>query len=803
MQQAGELARANEALRERLSQLSEAGRRINEPLELDEVLQEVLDSARALTGARYGVITMQDDAGRPQDFLASGMTAEEAEGIWSVPDGLRFFEYLGGLDAPLRVESLTGHMRSQGLPELRLPVPAGPFLAAAIRHRGEPSGNVYVANREEDGEFRREDEETLVLFAAQAALVIANARRRRAEQRARADLAALVGVSPVGVVVFDARKGRVASLNREARRIVADLLGPETPVERALETLTVRRADGRAVALEQFSLAQALSAGETVWAEEIAMELPDGRSVTALVNATPIRSGEGEGEVDSFVVTLQDLAPREELERQRAEFLGMLSHELRLPLASIRGSATALLEGPALDPVETRQFQRIIVEQADRMRGVISDLLDVALIESGALPVAPEPSDAALLVEEAGNAFLAAGGGNGLEVDVAADLPRVLADRRRIVQALANLLAYAARHSGESSPIRVSAVEEGAHVAVSVAARGRGVPAERLPHLFRRYAREGGEDRGGDPDGSGLGLAVCKGIVEAHGGRIRAESGERGAGIRFTFTIPREEGAGPPRPATRSRRSARRTRVLAVDDDPQALRYVRDALAGAGYDPVVTADPDDVPRLVEEERPRLALLDLASLDLEPPGSGGIDLMRGVLERAGVPVIFLSTYDQQESVDRALDLGAADYLVKPFGPTELAARVRAALRRRDGAGPRARPGPYRRGALRIDHGERRVTVAGRAVELTAIEYAVLFELSAGAGLVLTHVQLLERVWGKDSDADTGLVRTIVNRLRRKLGDDAHAPAYIFTVPRVGYRMPRPDGQDGPDGQDADG
>ena len=119
------------------------------------------------------------------------------------------------------------------------------------------------------------------------------------------------------------------------------------------------------------------------------------------------------------------------------------------------------------------------------------------------------------------------------------------------------------------------------------------------------------------------------------------------------------------------------------------------------------------------------------------------------------------------------------------------RVRAALRRSTGTGPFSLPGPYRLGDLGIDYGERRVTVAGSPVELTAIEYAVLFELSASAGLVLTHGQLLRRVWGKGPDGDTGLVRTIVNRLRRKLGDDADDPAYIFTEPRVGYRMPRGD------------
>ena len=110
-----------------------------------------------------------------------------------------------------------------------------------------------------------------------------------------------------------------------------------------------------------------------------------------------------------------------------------------------------------------------------------------------------------------------------------------MADRRRIVQVLGNLLTNAARHSPESSVIRVSAVKSDLHVAVSVADEGRGIPAERLPHLFRKFSRVQSEEQGGD---TGLGLAICKGIVEAHGGRIWAESDGPGLGASFTFTLP-------------------------------------------------------------------------------------------------------------------------------------------------------------------------------------------------------------------------------------------------------------------------
>ena len=204
-----------------------------------------------------------------------------------------------------------------------------------------------------------------------------------------------------------------------------------------------------------------------------------------------------------------------------------------------------MLEAAAdLDPAEMRQFQRIIVDQSDRMRELIGDLLDVARIETGTLPVDPEPADVAALVDRARSAFTGAGGRNDpLAIDIAPDLPLVLADRRRIVQVMGNLLSNAARNSPESSVIEVRAARLRGQVEVSVVDWGRGIPAEDLPRLFRRFS--GGE---GDGSGSenGLGLAICRGIVEAHGGRILAESDGPGLGARFRFTLPAVPEAQPP-----------------------------------------------------------------------------------------------------------------------------------------------------------------------------------------------------------------------------------------------------------------
>ena len=449
------------------------------------------------------------------------------------------------------------------------------------------------------------------------------------------------------------------------------------------------------------------------------------------------------------------------------------------------------------DPAVVRQFFRIIEEQADHMHDLVADLLDVARIETGTLPITPEPAEVAVLVDRARSTFTSAGGRNNLAIDIPPDLPLVMADRRRIVQVVGNLLSNSAEHSSESSVITVTVVREDVHVAVSVADEGRGIPSERLPYLFRKFTRTDGDDLGSGAAGSGLGLSICKGIVEAHGGRIWAESEGLGLGARFTFTIPtvEETGSGtavglPPLSTPAARRAVaeagERVRVLAVDDDPQALRYVRDALLKSGYTPVVTGDPEEALRLVEEEKPDLVLLDLML-----PGTDGIELMKDILGAGDVPVIFLSAYGRDELIARAFDMGAVDYVVKPFSPTELAARIRAALRKRVASEPSE---PYVLGDLTIDYAERRVTLAGRPLPLIAMEYRLLAELSANAGRLLTYEHLLERVWGEKSSGDVRPKRTIVRKLRRKLGDDADNPIYIFTEPRVGYRMPKGETQE---------
>ncbi len=776
-----ELTQEIEALRERASALSAAILRISASLDLATVLQEVVDSARALTGARYGVIATVDEAGEGSDFVTSGFTPEEHRQYAEWPDGPRLFAHLRDLPGPLRLTDLPAYVRELGVsPDL---MRSKTLQATPMRHRGEQVGNFFLAEKEGGGEFTEEDEEVLMVFASQAATAIANARTHRDEQQARADLEALVETSPVGVVVFDARTGRPVSLNQEAKRIVEGLRMPGRSVEQLLEVMILRRGDGREVSLSDIPIAQTFVNSETLRAEEITLSVPDGRSVTALLNVTPILSAQGE--VVSAVVTLQDLARLEELDRLRAQFLGMVSHELRTPLAAIKGStATVLGASPALDRAELDQFFRVIDEQADHMRGLISDLLDAGRIDAGTLSVSPEPSEVAAVVDQARMAFLSGGGTRTVAIDLPQDLPRVLADRQRIVQVLNNLFTNAARHSPESSPIRVAAVRDGLHVSVSVSDEGGGVPAEQLSSLFRKYTDAGGDrDRG--LRGSGLGLAICKGLVEAHGGRIWAASDGPGQGTQFTFTIPVAEepaaaaGSGPSR-APSPGKGHEPVPILVVDDDPQTLRYVREALAEAGYSPIVTGEHRELSRIIRTERPHLILLDLLL-----QGADGIELMESTPEMADLPVIFISAYGRDETIAKALESGAVDYLVKPFSPTELTARIRVALRKR------VEPEPFALGDLAIRYEQRRVTMAGHPVRLTATEYELLRILSVNPGRVLAYDSLVRQMWSPPDYGDPDRVRTFVKQLRRKLGDDPAHPRYILNERGVGYRMATPE------------
>ena len=769
---------------DRLSRLAEAVLSINEDLDLSTMFQTVLEEARSLTGAQYGAILTFDGSGGVRDFVTSGMAQEQIEQIERLPEVKGLLAHLSEIKRPMRVAEISRHPASVGFPKGHPPMRT--LLGTPIRRMGEAVGNLYLAEKEGGGEFTQEDEETIVMFASQAALAITNARRYRAEQQAKTDMEALINISPVGVLVFDAKTGHLVSVNEETRRIAGTLRGRGRALETFIDLLTFRRADGREIPFDDLPVTRALRTGKTVRAEEVVIHLEDGRAITTLVNARPIRSEDGE--ITSVVATLQDITPLEEMERQRAEFLGLLSHEMRTPLAAIKGSIATLLGSPSsLDYEASRQFLRIIDEQTNLMNDIINYLQDVTRIQAGTLPVDVEPLDVREVMEQAAVAFKVGETGNAVEIDVPYGLPRMGADRQRVLQVLHNLFFNVSKLSPEESTIKVTAEHEGLYVTISVFSEGGVIPPRDLPHIFKVFSRLNGEGAARESEGMDLGFAICKGIVEAHGGRIWVENNPE-AGIRATFTLPvtdvvDDSGTSAIRPQrlAQSNLAAReRASIVVADGDSRVLRHARETLSSAGYTSIVTGSLEEAPSMMEANEPDLLLL----------GVEGLEIVQIERDLGQVPVVLM--FEDDRNIAGVAEIGAADYIVKPFSPTELLVRVRSVLRERMDQGlDESTFRSYRSGSLEINYDDRVVLLGGRQVSLTATEYRLLVELSVNAGRVLTHDQLLRRVWGQEYAGDTRPLRTYIKDVRRKLGDEAGTPRYIFTEPRVGYRMARPD------------
>ena len=225
--------------------------------------------------------------------------------------------------------------------------------------------------------------------------------------------------------------------------------------------------------------------------------------------------------------------------------------------------------------------------------------------------------------------------------------------------------------------------------------------------------------------------------------------------------------------------------ILVVDDEPPTRKYVSANLKARGYEVLTAADGTEALRLLDEHP-----LDLIILDIGMPGPDGLSVLAAVRRDMEIPVIMLSARGQERDKVTALDLGADDYLTKPFGVEELLARVRAALRRSASAPKGALP-PYRHDGLEVDFSGRQVRLGDAAVALTPREYEVLAYLARNAGKVLTHRQMLQAVWGEEYGDETDYLWTFVRRIRRKIEPDPARPCYLLTETGVGYRMPAPD------------
>jgi two-component system, OmpR family, KDP operon response regulator KdpE len=222
--------------------------------------------------------------------------------------------------------------------------------------------------------------------------------------------------------------------------------------------------------------------------------------------------------------------------------------------------------------------------------------------------------------------------------------------------------------------------------------------------------------------------------------------------------------------------------ILIVDDEPQIRRVMLTTLTSQGYTVIEAKTGEDALEKLRAER-----ADLILLDVNMPGISGLETCREIRRTSDVPIIMLTVRNAEKDKVQALDAGADDYVVKPFGAEELMARIRAALRR---AAPDESPSAFTSDDLAIDFSKRTVAVKGSLVRLTPKEFELLRQLVSNQGISLSHRRLLQAVWGPDYGEETEYLRVFINQLRKKIEPDPHRPRYIHTDPWIGYRFEPP-------------
>ncbi|HVF44982.1 MAG TPA: PAS domain S-box protein [Pyrinomonadaceae bacterium] len=468
------------------------------------------------------------------------------------------------------------------------------------------------------------------------------------------------------------------------------------------------RPDGRPYPLEECPIDRALPQNMREQGEEVFVHR-DGTFYPVAFTASPVREG---GQAVGTIVEVRDIrdeqraklereqvlarerslrAEAEAVNRAKDEFLATLSHELRTPLTPILGWTHMIRSGRLGEPEVVRGV-RVIERNSQSLSRLINDLLDMSSILSGKMRIEREPVELASVLREAVEtvrpqadarrvALEAALGGGGATVS---------GDRTRLVQVFWNLLNNAVKFSPEGGRVRVSLSADGdGPASVHVEDEGQGIAADFLPHVFERF-RQADMGTTREHGGLGIGLALVKSFVEAHGGAVRASSAGEGRGSRFTVTLPalgggateRESGdlvAGDEAPCAEGV-----CRVLLIEDAPDTLEMLRVVFESRGYGVVTCADGDEALRVAESGR-----FDIIVSDIGLPRIDGYELvtrLRGLSHMREVPAVALTGYAAARDAEAAFAAGFDAHVAKPVDPSALVEQIETLMRRRgDGAG----------------------------------------------------------------------------------------------------------------------
>jgi DNA-binding response OmpR family regulator/signal transduction histidine kinase len=485
----------------------------------------------------------------------------------------------------------------------------------------------------------------------------------------------------------------------------------------------------------------------------------------------------------------------------RGEMLATAAHELKTPIAVIKGCATTLLGSSARwDPAMQREMLQMIDAQSDRLHEILNTLLDVWRFDAGTQSLRLSPVQLPELFQQEITHWSQNAPTHRFILDLPPDVPMVTCDAMRISQVMHHLIDNAVRYSRAGSLVKIGLQANEVEVRVNVSDEGCGIASEHLDRIFDRFYRI--REQQDQYDGSGLGLAASRSVIEAHGGKIWADSEGRGHGSTFYFTLPLTAKAAitaplpvpgataalPPVEQSVTRHALlkhdQRMSVLLAEGDPRLVRYLRANLEEQRYRVQAVSHGLQLLRQLDLEEPDIIILSTHLDDMD-----GVELLQRLREFSQAPVIMLCNECEEDERVQLFDLGCDDLVAKPFGMKELLARVRALLRRHHAAFTEntARTSVFTNGDLVIDYAQHIVTVQGRQVQLSRTEYKLLSLLAQNVGMVVTHELLLEKVWGPEYHRDIDFIWVYISRLRRKIEADSRRPQYILTVPDVGYKL----------------
>ncbi|MBC6937005.1 MAG: response regulator [Chloroflexi bacterium] len=484
--------------------------------------------------------------------------------------------------------------------------------------------------------------------------------------------------------------------------------------------------------------------------------------------------------------------------------LDMMSERIRVPYAQVRGLLTTLNEQHSrFTHRERARFLRQLEDSVQSLGHLWDNFLEMYNLEVSGLALSREQVDLYEIIQRVIDSRAFAEHRRQIQIKAPARLPLVEVDELRLELAISNVLHNAIQFSPKGSPVNVSLEHRDDELLIVIEDRGIGIPREQLERVFEPFFQAGNNP---NEEGAGLGLYLVREIVQRHGGSIGIAS-EPGSGTVVTLALPvnlREEsprpipqpppavtitGAAPPRRSEAPEMPERGFNGKRVSDRPPQTIMVVEGRSGLiphlckqleaeGYEMIAYRSGEEALRDVNSIRLDLILLDVNLLD-----ANGLDVCERMCKRTEVPIIMLADEASEAEKVRALMLGADDYIARPISDEELMARVNVIFKRR--RIPDRTREPLDLGNLYIDFARREVFLNNKPLELTRIEYDLLNVLAVNQGQVLTHKQLLEKVWGPEYQAETQYLWVNVSRLRKKLEPAVDSPRYIHTQPGVGY------------------